>query len=129
MTYDNVQGDLQGPFLSSEMAEWFRAGYFTTSLLVKRLCDDSFYRLGDLANMCGGNPFQCNVRIPPLKQEMPTQSEGELLQYQLLQRQLALRQAATMRALNQNEPWGGMQGMQGRDLVTQQVLAHQQVFV
>lgn len=37
--YRDPQGDLQGPFTSSEMAEWFSAGYFTMNLLVKRGCD------------------------------------------------------------------------------------------
>ena len=35
-----------GPFLSSEMAEWFSAGYFTMNLLVKRGCDEKFQPLG-----------------------------------------------------------------------------------
>lgn len=112
------------------MAEWFRAGYFTSQLLVKRLCDDSFFHLGDLVGLCNGNPFMTNVRINPLKQEVPTVPDGgDILQYQqMLQRQLAFRQAATMRALNPTEPWSGLPAMQQRELLNQQVLTHPQVF-
>ncbi|KAK4887571.1 hypothetical protein RN001_003842 [Aquatica leii] len=127
--YQDPQGDLQGPFLSSEMAEWYRAGYFTSSLLVKRLCDETFHRLGDLETMCGGNPFQCSIRIPPLKHEVPPPAlNNDLLQFQMLQRQYAYRQAqaSSMRALNQTEPWTNMSSLQ-RDLVNPQVLVHPQM--
>lgn len=124
------QGELQGPFLSTEMAEWFRAAYFNATLLVKRLCDDSFYMLGDLVQMCSGNPFQTNMHIAPLKQEVPVPDSNELLQYQLLQRQLALRQMASMRAMGQSaEHWSGLPNMQQRDLVNQPVLTHPQVCI
>ena len=35
-----------GPFTSSEMAEWFSAGYFTMNLQVRRGCDEKFSPLG-----------------------------------------------------------------------------------
>jgi len=35
-----------GPFTSSEMAEWFSAGYFTMNLQVKRGCDERYSPLG-----------------------------------------------------------------------------------
>ncbi|KAF5296951.1 hypothetical protein FQR65_LT10103 [Abscondita terminalis] len=127
--YQDPQGDLQGPFLSSEMAEWYRAGYFTSPLLVKRMCDESFHRLGDLETMCGGNPFQCSIRIPPLKHEVPPPApNNDLLQFQMLQRQFAFRQAQanSMRALNQPEPWTNIPNLQ-RDLVNPQVLVHPQM--
>lgn len=61
------QGEVQGPFSATEMAEWFRAGYFTVSLLVRRQCDERYFTLGDLVKQCpGGVPF-LNCRIPPLK--------------------------------------------------------------
>ncbi|KAK5644037.1 hypothetical protein RI129_007882 [Pyrocoelia pectoralis] len=128
--YQDPQGDLQGPFLSSEMAEWFRAGYFTSTLLVKRLCDESFYRLGDLVAMCSGNPFQCNMRIPTLKLEVPPPTaDNDLLQYQLLQRQFAYRQAqaSNIRSLSQPEPWANLSSLQQRDLLNQQVLVQAQM--
>ncbi|XP_031339420.1 GRB10-interacting GYF protein 2 isoform X2 [Photinus pyralis] len=128
--YQDPQGDLQGPFLSSEMAEWFRAGYFTSTLLVKRQCDENFYRLGDLVAMCSGNPFQCNMRIPTLKHEIPAPApDNDLLQYQLLQRQFAYRQAqaSNLRTLNQSEPWSNLSSLQQRDLLNQQVLVQAQM--
>ncbi|KAF5274864.1 hypothetical protein FQA39_LY07046 [Lamprigera yunnana] len=124
--YQDPQGDLQGPFLSHEMAEWFRAGYFTSPLLVKRHCDERFHHLGDLVTMCGGNPFQCNVRISPLKLEVPPPApENNLLQFQMMQRQLVYRQA-NVRAINQTEPWANMPPIQ-RDLVNPSVLVRPQM--
>lgn len=56
-----------GPFLSGEMAEWFRAGYFTLNLLVKRACDDQYSQLGDLIKIWGRIPFMPGPAVPPLK--------------------------------------------------------------
>lgn len=61
------QGEVQGPFSSSDMAEWFKAGYFTPSLLLKRDCDDQFAQLGDLTRMFGRVPFLPGPPVPPLK--------------------------------------------------------------
>uniref|UniRef100_UPI00215A0CCF GRB10-interacting GYF protein 2 n=1 Tax=Homo sapiens TaxID=9606 RepID=UPI00215A0CCF len=55
--YKDPQGEIQGPFNNQEMAEWFQAGYFTMSLLVKRACDESFQPLGDIMKMWGRVPF------------------------------------------------------------------------
>lgn len=52
------------------MTEWFRAGYFSASLLVKRHCDDRFYTLGELVSTFGNNPFQA-IRFPMVKPEVP----------------------------------------------------------
>lgn len=48
---------ISGPFSNQEMAEWFQAGYFTMSLLVKRACDETFQPLGDIMKMWGRVPF------------------------------------------------------------------------
>lgn len=107
------------------MAEWFRAGYFNTSLMVKRECDSRFCMLGELVTLCAGNPFLSNIRIAPLKMEPPKLHDADALHYQLLlQNQLALRNATVM-ALSQTEPWGGLSAMQQRDLVTQHMLSSQ----
>jgi hypothetical protein len=53
--------------MSSEMAEWFRAGYFTLSLLVKRSCDERYSQLGDLIKLWGRIPFMPGPAFPPLK--------------------------------------------------------------
>lgn len=121
--YQDPQGDLQGPFSSSEMAEWFRAGYFTVTLLVRRQCDERFYMLGDLVTLCNGNPFQTSLRIAPLKNETP----NDILKIQIMQ-QLALRQASS-RVYPQGEPWSGIPPLPQRDMLTQQLLTQPQVHV
>lgn len=40
--YKDPQGTLQGPFTAQEMAEWYGAGYFTMTLLVKKGSDSHF---------------------------------------------------------------------------------------
>lgn len=54
-----------GPFQSSEMAEWFSAGYFTMNLLVKRGCDEEFMGLGDVIKRWGRVPFTQGPEPPP----------------------------------------------------------------
>ncbi|KAL0130742.1 hypothetical protein PUN28_002396 [Cardiocondyla obscurior] len=65
--YRDPQGEVQGPFLASEMAEWCKAGYFTTGLLVRRTCDERYATLGDLIKIFGRVPFTPGPPIPPLK--------------------------------------------------------------
>lgn len=65
--YRDPQGEVQGPFLASEMAEWCKAGYFTTGLLVRRTCDERYATLGDLIKIYGRVPFTPGLPIPPLK--------------------------------------------------------------
>lgn len=110
--------------MSTEMAEWYRAGYFTTSLLVRRQCDERYFSLGELVTLCGGgNPFQLGVRVPPLKNEVQKLPEHDLLQLQFMQA-FAMRQA---RAFGQNEAWPGMPPMPQRDLFAQQMMTQPQV--
>ena len=65
--YRDPQGEMQGPFLANEMAEWHKQGYFAPSLLVRRTCDERYARLGDLINVCGTVPFKTGVNFAPLK--------------------------------------------------------------
>lgn len=57
------------------MCEWFQAGYFTMTLLVKRGCDEGFQPLGDVIKMWGRVPFAPGPSPPPLlvRQLPPTQ--------------------------------------------------------
>ncbi|XP_041841472.1 GRB10-interacting GYF protein 1 isoform X2 [Melanotaenia boesemani] len=73
--YKDPQGEIQGPFTTVEMCEWFQAGYFTMSLLVKRGCDEGFQPLGDVIKMWGRVPFAPGPSPPPLlvRQLPPTQ--------------------------------------------------------
>ncbi|XP_047188022.1 GRB10-interacting GYF protein 2 isoform X3 [Scophthalmus maximus] len=112
--YKDPQGEIQGPFSNPEMTEWFQAGYFTVSLLVKRGCDDVFQPLGDIMKIWGRVPFTPGPAPPPLQgdgdqerlkrqQELTALNLYQLqqLQYQYLLRQqyaqaLAQQKAATL---------------------------------
>ncbi|KAJ8008412.1 hypothetical protein DPEC_G00104550 [Dallia pectoralis] len=69
--YKDPQGEIQGPFTTLEMCEWFQAGYFTMSLLVKRGCDEGFQPLGDVIKMWGRVPFAPGPSPPPLLVRAP----------------------------------------------------------
>lgn len=58
---------LSGPFSNQEMTEWFQAGYFTMSLLVKRGCDEIFQPLGEIMKIWGRVPFTPGPAPPPLQ--------------------------------------------------------------
>ncbi|XP_037131060.1 GRB10-interacting GYF protein 2 isoform X2 [Syngnathus acus] len=98
--YKDPQGEIQGPFSNQEMAEWFQAGYFTMSLLVKRGCDDIFQALGEMMKIWGRVPFTPGPAPPPLQgdadqERLKRQQELtalNLYQLQQLQYQYLLRQ-------------------------------------
>ncbi|XP_053317073.1 GRB10-interacting GYF protein 2 isoform X3 [Spea bombifrons] len=58
--YKDPQGEIQGPFSNREMAEWFQAGYFPMTLLLRRACDEAFQPLGEIIKLWGRIPF-----VPP----------------------------------------------------------------
>ncbi|CAG5132807.1 unnamed protein product, partial [Candidula unifasciata] len=64
--YKDPQGEIQGPFTNEEMSQWFSAGFFTMSLLIKRGCDDAFKQLGELIKRYGRVPFLPGPPLPPL---------------------------------------------------------------
>uniref|UniRef100_A0A8C7RHV4 GRB10 interacting GYF protein 1b n=1 Tax=Oncorhynchus mykiss TaxID=8022 RepID=A0A8C7RHV4_ONCMY len=74
--YKDPQGEIQGPFSTVEMCEWFQAGYFTMTLLVKRGCDEGFQPLGDVIKMWGRVPFSPGPSPPPLLVRQPPPSRG-----------------------------------------------------
>uniref|UniRef100_A0A4W5QGP7 GRB10 interacting GYF protein 2 n=1 Tax=Hucho hucho TaxID=62062 RepID=A0A4W5QGP7_9TELE len=99
--YKDPQGEMQGPFSNPEMTEWFQAGYFTMTLLVKRGCDEVFQPLGEIIKMWGRVPFAPGPAPPPLLGDSGDQERLKLQQeltalnlYQLqqLQYQYLLRQ-------------------------------------
>ncbi|KAI9229911.1 MAG: hypothetical protein DHS80DRAFT_21961 [Piptocephalis tieghemiana] len=57
--YRDPQGNIQGPFTGADMHEWYRAGFFTANLLVKRESDRDFQPLGILVQTLGDDeePF------------------------------------------------------------------------
>ncbi|KAM3835560.1 GRB10-interacting GYF protein 2 isoform 1-T1 [Vipera latastei] len=109
--YKDPQGEIQGPFSNQEMTEWFQAGYFTMSLLVKRACDDSFQPLGDIMKIWGRVPFTPGPASPlhmgeldqerlTRQQEFTAMYQMQHLQYQqfLLQQQYAQVMAQQQKA-------------------------------
>ncbi|KAM4550965.1 GRB10-interacting GYF protein 2 isoform 5-T5 [Odontesthes bonariensis] len=99
-SYKDPQGEIQGPFGNHEMSEWFQAGYFTMSLLVKRGCDEVFQPLGEMMKIWGRVPFTPGPAPPPLQadgdqERLKRQQELtalNLYQLQQLQYQYLLRQ-------------------------------------
>ncbi|XP_068164075.1 GRB10-interacting GYF protein 1 isoform X2 [Antennarius striatus] len=73
--YKDPQGEIQGPFTTVEMCEWFQAGYFTMTLLVKRGCDEGFQPLGDVIKMWGRVPFAPGPSPPPLLVRQPPSTQ------------------------------------------------------
>ncbi|CAH1772880.1 unnamed protein product [Owenia fusiformis] len=75
--YKDPQQDLQGPFTSDEMAEWFSAGYFTMNLLIKRGCDERFQPLGELIKRWNRVPFLPGPPPPPLLNNPNTEADSK----------------------------------------------------
>jgi hypothetical protein len=120
--YQDPQGTRQGPFANVEMAEWYKAGYFSNQLNVMRECDERYFLLGELINMCGGdNPFLSNIRFPVLKNEA-AKLPDDMLPYQFLS-QLAFKQQVSLR--NLAEPWSALT-LQQQELAAQRLLLQQQ---
>ncbi|XP_065187643.1 GRB10-interacting GYF protein 2-like isoform X5 [Sycon ciliatum] len=65
--YRDPQGLVQGPFSSTDMQDWFSAGYFTMNLLVRRTCDQIFTPLGDMLKQWGRVPFMPGPQMMPLQ--------------------------------------------------------------
>lgn len=65
--YLDPQGDTQGPFSAQDMSEWYKAGYFQESLMVRRSIDANFIPLGQLVKVYGRTaPFmQPQIIEPP----------------------------------------------------------------
>ncbi|XP_041093152.1 GRB10-interacting GYF protein 1-like isoform X2 [Polyodon spathula] len=92
--YKDPQGEIQGPFTTQEMAEWFQAGYFTMTLLVKRGCDEGFQPLGEVIKMWGRVPFAPGPSPPPLLGNMDQER---------LKKQQELAAAALFQQLQQQQ--------------------------
>ncbi|XP_032111055.1 GRB10-interacting GYF protein 1 isoform X4 [Sapajus apella] len=102
--YKDPQGEIQGPFTTQEMAEWFQAGYFSMSLLVKRGCDEGFQPLGEVIKMWGRVPFAPGPSPPPLlalAQLSPEQ--GNMDQERLKKQQQELAAAALYQQLQHQQ--------------------------
>ncbi len=71
--YLDPQGNTQGPFSSSDMLEWFNAGYFPQDLMLRRTIDRKFIQLVDMTRRYSGIPFLRGLEAPGpiLEQEPP----------------------------------------------------------
>ncbi|RPB11824.1 hypothetical protein P167DRAFT_575016 [Morchella conica CCBAS932] len=66
-TYRDPSGTIQGPFSGLEMHDWYKAGFFTQELAVKRIEDHDFEPLGQLVRRIGNTrePFLVPLQAPP----------------------------------------------------------------
>jgi len=62
--YRDPSGVIQGPFSGLEMHEWYRAGFFTPDLAVKRQEDGDFEQLGTLVRKIGNTREPFLVPLP-----------------------------------------------------------------
>ncbi|XP_062850361.1 GRB10-interacting GYF protein 1 isoform X2 [Trichomycterus rosablanca] len=117
--YKDPQGEIQGPFSTVEMCEWFQAGYFSMSLLVKRGCDEGFQPLGDVIKMWGRVPFApgpspppllCNLDQDRLKKQQELAAAAALYQ-QLQQQQQQQQQQQLFQLINRCGEQGMMPSM------------------
>lgn len=111
-----------------EMAEWYKAGYFSHQLKVRRLCDERFFLLGDLITLSNGaNPFETTIRYPVLKSDVTKTPEAEMMQYhQYLTQMAVLKQQAHVAQRAMTEPWNPLT-MQQQELAAQRLMMQQQV--
>lgn len=126
--YQDPQGQRQGPFTNMEMAEWYKAGYFSHQLKVRRLCDERFFLLGDLITLSNGaNPFETTIRYPVLKADVTKTPEADMLQYhQYLTQMAVLKQQAHVAQRAMTEPWNALT-LQQQELAAQRLMLQQQV--
>lgn len=74
--YRDPQGNIQGPWTGLEMHDWFKAGFFSPDLQIKKLEDDEFEPLAQLVRRIGNSrePFLVpQIGIPHGPDPNPTQ--------------------------------------------------------
>ena len=91
-SYLDPQGQVQGPFQSDEMLEWYSAGYFPPDLMLRRSCDKRFVSLKDLKMLYGRVPFTPGPSPPPLVDNQEEERMKQLQQQQMLHQQQLLMQ-------------------------------------
>jgi len=64
--YQDDSNNVQGPYSSFTMLEWFRAGYFRNSLLIRREVDNVFTALGVYQRLYGRVPFSAGAYPDPI---------------------------------------------------------------
>lgn len=130
--YKDPQGNVQGPFTSAAMAEWYRSGYFRTNLLVKRVCDEIFSPLGDLLHFFGSIPFVVDSFRPikasdhiasqttkPLEEALHIQQSRDAYYKRMLVTQQQQLVDAVVKNLRQLDNWGQMSVPEQNNLIMQ----------
>ncbi|KAL5490822.1 hypothetical protein EMCRGX_G016009 [Ephydatia muelleri] len=89
--YTDPQGEIQGPFATEDMKEWYDAGYFTMDLRVRRACDPFMLSLGHIGQVWGFFPFTPGCRQqPPIQISepqwmlLPQQQQQHFIQQQAM---------------------------------------------
>lgn len=111
------------------MAEWFQAGYFSMSLLVKRGCDEGFQPLGEVIKMWGRVPFAPGPSPPPLlgnmdqerlkkQQELAAAALYQQLQHQHFLQLVSSRQLPQCTTLREKAAMGDLTPPQQQQLTT-----------
>lgn len=108
-TYLDPQGQIQGPFQSEEMLEWYTGGYFPADLMVKRQEDATFLSLTEVTKLYSRCPFTPGPQPPPfsdLEERMRQEQIMRLHQQVLLQQQLMAQQQQQQQllAMQQQRP-------------------------
>ncbi|RPA75710.1 hypothetical protein BJ508DRAFT_417974 [Ascobolus immersus RN42] len=70
--YRDPTGTTQGPFTGLEMHEWYKAGFFTSELMVRRADGSDFEALGSLIRKIGNTREPFLVPLPALSPANPT---------------------------------------------------------
>lgn len=105
--YRDPQGDTQGPFTAQDMSEWYKAGYFRESLMVRRSVDGAFMPLGQLVKVYGlSAPFMAATMMEPL-QPPPPPPPVELDAFRM-QHQQHHQQQQQQRMVPPVDGWNGM---------------------
>ena len=92
-SYLDPQGQVQGPFQSEEMLEWYSAGYFLPDLMLRRSCDQRFVSLTELMKLYSRVPFTPGPSPPPLTDGQEEERlKQQQLQQQMIQQQLMMQQ-------------------------------------
>ncbi|XP_054271117.1 GRB10-interacting GYF protein 2 [Macrosteles quadrilineatus] len=136
--YQDPQGEIQGNFLPTEMADWYVLGYFSSSLLVRRTCDEIFLPISEMKKFWKPDkPFEVDYHtLPPIKKNQPhplipqtlpaappapALDDAMLLQYQIHQQMLHQRQQAAIFArLRQSEQFNKLSDLEQRQVLAQQ---------
>jgi len=132
--YLDPQGNTQGPFNSTDMLDWFNAGYFPQDLMLRRNVDRRFIQLGEMTKRYGRIPFMSGGNVPPPLPEVepqppqaPSDHEDKHRQQQalLFQQQLHHQLLVNQQLMQQQQLYIIQQQQQGASPATLAIAAQQ----